>query len=133
MDYRNAPGRNWTRSRRRKPLVQLRSAADQERRPSSVWYSLRDLTDAPGRNWTHAPKRRRPGRLNRPERPDVPERERGGGDHDEPYTYRAPSWRWTFPFTERQYARLLILRGKRRDQAELGELPTRPAAVTASA
>jgi hypothetical protein len=40
----------------------------------------------------------------------------GAGDHDEPYRFgRRPSARWSYPFTERQYARLLILRGRTRD------------------
>ena len=36
-------------------------------------------------------------------------------DHDEPYRFgRQPSARAPYPFTERQYARLLILRGRTR-------------------
>ena len=34
-------------------------------------------------------------------------------DHDEPYRFgRRPNTRAPYPFTERQYARLLILRGR---------------------
>jgi len=34
-------------------------------------------------------------------------------DHDEPYRFgRRPNARAPYPFTERQYARLLILRGR---------------------
>jgi hypothetical protein len=44
------------------------------------------------------------------------------GDHDEPYRFgRRPTARWPFPFTERQYARLLILRGRVRDNLECPE------------
>jgi len=36
-------------------------------------------------------------------------------DHDEPYRYgQRPSAKAPYPFTERQYARLLILRGRTR-------------------
>ncbi|HEY8477431.1 MAG TPA: hypothetical protein VIN09_11255 [Chloroflexota bacterium] len=43
---------------------------------------------------------------------EIPERERGGGDHDMPYEYHRPTHRWTHPFHPLQYARLLILRSK---------------------
>ncbi len=37
----------------------------------------------------------------------------GAGDHDTPYVFRRrPTAVWPFPFTERQYARLLILRSR---------------------
>ena len=37
----------------------------------------------------------------------------GAGDHDQPFCFgRRPTSRVPFPFTERQFARLLILRGK---------------------
>ena len=37
----------------------------------------------------------------------------GAGDHDEPYRFgRRPRASAPFPFTERQYARLLILRSR---------------------
>ena len=37
----------------------------------------------------------------------------GAGDHDEPYRFgRRPSARAPFPFTERQYARLLVFRSR---------------------
>jgi hypothetical protein len=40
----------------------------------------------------------------------------GAGDHDQPYRFgRRPNARWPYPFTERQYARLLIMRGRVRD------------------
>ena len=40
----------------------------------------------------------------------------GAGDHDEPYRFgRRPNARAPYPFTERQFARLLILRGRIRD------------------
>jgi hypothetical protein len=43
----------------------------------------------------------------------------GVGDHDEPYRFgRRPNARAPYPFTERQFARLLILRGRLRDNLE---------------
>ena len=43
----------------------------------------------------------------------------GAGDHDEPYRFgRRPNVRAPFPFTERQFARLLILRGRVRDNLD---------------
>ncbi len=37
----------------------------------------------------------------------------GAGDHDEPYRFgRKPRVDVTFPFSERQYARLLVLRSR---------------------
>jgi hypothetical protein len=37
----------------------------------------------------------------------------GAGDHDEPYHFgRRPKADVTFPFSERQYARLLVLRSR---------------------
>jgi hypothetical protein len=41
----------------------------------------------------------------------------GAGDHDEPYRFgRRPNARAPFPFTERQYARLLIFRSRVADE-----------------
>jgi hypothetical protein len=38
----------------------------------------------------------------------------GASDHDEPYVFgRRPRAAAPWPFTERQYARLLVLRGRR--------------------
>lgn len=49
----------------------------------------------------------------------MPAHDRTSTDHDEPYTFgRVPNARAPWPFTERQYARLLILRGKVRAQRE---------------
>ena len=43
----------------------------------------------------------------------------GAGDHDEPYCFgRRPNARAPYPFTERQFARLLILRGRVRDNLD---------------
>ena len=120
--HKQAAGRNWLHESRRRKPVRLDPAAEpsgEPLAPSSVWYSLGDLSRAPGRNWARKPRRRSAGRLAAPSgAPSVesyPPRERGGGDHDEKYSYRAPSARWTFPFTERQYARLLLLRSRVRD------------------
>ena len=43
----------------------------------------------------------------------------GAGDHDEEYRFgRRPNTRAPYPFTERQFARLLILRGRVRDNLD---------------
>jgi hypothetical protein len=40
----------------------------------------------------------------------------GAADHDLPYRFGShPSSRWTYPFTARQYCRLLLLRGRLQD------------------
>ena len=40
----------------------------------------------------------------------------GAADHDEPYDFgHRPSARWTFPFSAETYCRILILRGRVRD------------------
>lgn len=46
----------------------------------------------------------------------------GAGDCDKPYRFgRRPNTSAPFPFTERQYARLLIFRGRFRDGTEYAE------------
>jgi hypothetical protein len=119
MNYKSAAGRNWTREQRRRRLVHLEreSSTAEMREPSPEWYSLGNYHGAAGRNWAEAARRVAPVRLQAGNastgRPDeYPLRERGGGDHDEPYRYLAPNADWTFPFSTRQYARLLILRTK---------------------
>jgi hypothetical protein len=48
----------------------------------------------------------------------------GAGDHDEPYRFgRRPRACAPFPFTERQYARLLVLRGRVGDRRVAGARP----------
>jgi len=43
----------------------------------------------------------------------------GAGDHDEPYRFgRRPTARWPYPFSERQFARLLVMRGRVRDNLD---------------
>jgi hypothetical protein len=45
----------------------------------------------------------------------------GAADHDQPYRFGYhPTTRWTYPFTERQFCRLLLLRGRIQD-GEFGE------------
>jgi hypothetical protein len=40
----------------------------------------------------------------------------GAADHDLPYRFGChPSTRWTYPFTARQYCRLLLLRSRVQD------------------
>jgi hypothetical protein len=48
----------------------------------------------------------------------------GAGDHDMPYTFhRRPTAVWPFPFSERQFVRLLILRSRiQAGLAGLGDL-----------
>lgn len=37
----------------------------------------------------------------------------GWGDHDQPYRFgNRPSSAWTYPFSARQYARVLMMRGR---------------------
>jgi hypothetical protein len=53
---------------------------------------------------------------------------RGAGDNDQPYVFgRRPRARAPWPFTERQYARLLVVRGRFRDAQLTGReaAPTR--------
>ena len=46
----------------------------------------------------------------------------GAGDHDEAYRFgRRPSTGVPFPFTERQYARLLVFRSRVFERLERGE------------
>jgi len=45
----------------------------------------------------------------------------GAGDHDEPYQFgRRPRASAPFPFTERQYARLLVFRSRVAERQESG-------------
>ena len=40
----------------------------------------------------------------------------GAADHDQPYRFGVrPSSRWTYPFAERQFCHLLMLRGRNQD------------------
>ena len=120
MDLKHAAGRNWSRAPRKRHHVHL---ADGERNPatappSPVWYTMEDYRDAPGRNWTR--ELRRPTSARRrpnadPAKGKYPARERGGGDHDAPYCSPTTSARCPFPFSTREYARLLLLRARVRD------------------
>lgn len=119
MNTKHAAGRNWARAPRRPARVHLgaprSTTPDTERAGVN---QLRPIKDAPGRNWDHSVHRHPPVTLRSAERcePRYPARERGGGDHDQPYTYRQPTTLSPFPFTLREYARLLILRSRIRDQ-----------------
>jgi hypothetical protein len=40
----------------------------------------------------------------------------GAGDHDQPYRYgHRPTSAWTYPFSSREFAHLLVLRGRVQD------------------
>jgi hypothetical protein len=46
----------------------------------------------------------------------------GAGDHDLPYSFGLrPSTAWTYPFSSRQFARLLVLRGRVQDGEFIGD------------
>ena len=48
-----------------------------------------------------------------PEPPSTPPRERDAADHDQPYRFgRTPRAAAPYPFSTREYARLLVLRGR---------------------
>jgi hypothetical protein len=126
MNVQNAPGRNWSRpSRRRSPVHLSGQPAGADPPALPTWLDRRGDASrrAPGRNWArerHAP---RPVRLaHKPAAlaalAEAPAREFGGGDHDRPYSYQPPSSAWTFPFSTREYARLLALRARLAFQAE---------------
>ena len=115
MNYRNAPGRNWARPARRRGANLQPEALPRE--SFAAWLAGGDNELAAGRNW--AQRRRKPRRVHLEGVGTVastvetyPLRERGGGDHDEPYTYRAPSTSNPLPFTLREYGHLLLLKGK---------------------
>lgn len=117
MNYSHAPGRNWNRPARKSRSVHLGEAKRQTAQfsPSPIWWSNVDVKQAPGRNWAHeSPKPRRPRLAESSGVParEHPPREQGGGDHDLPYEYHRPTADWSFPFSTREYARLLALRSR---------------------
>lgn len=122
MNYKNAAGRNWARASRKQRQVHLADSSLERWSPLlESTSSVGSKKEAPGRNWSR--ERPRWTRVHLDEKPSAlagasgcPLRERGGGDHDQAFEYRAPSSRWTFPFTARQYARLLALRGRASDR-----------------
>jgi hypothetical protein len=52
----------------------------------------------------------------------------GAGDRDRPYSPRQPSVLSPFPFTTREYARLLVLRGRVQDRLHTEFTDALPAA-----
>jgi hypothetical protein len=52
----------------------------------------------------------------------------GAGDRDRPYVFRELSVESPFPFTTREYARLLMLRGRVRDRLQIEAHHVLPAA-----
>ena len=116
MYYRDAAGRNWSTPRPRRRAVKLGQAQSPLRLPETLPPPGQlEHRDAAGRNWSRQRPARRSARLAPSEPRPYPLREAGGGDHDRPYEFRAPSATWPFPFTSRAYGRLLILRGRVRD------------------
>jgi hypothetical protein len=114
MDYKQAAGRNWSSGRPKRRPFKLNGGARQ-RLPETLPPPGRlEHRDAAGRNWTHDRARRDAAgtRHRRSGLPTYPPRERGGADHDRPYNFVRPSAAWTFPFSVRQFARLLVLRGR---------------------
>ena len=115
MNYKNAPGRNWARPARRRGMKLQPEALPRE--SFATWHTGGEKELAPGRNWVQP--RRKPRRVHLEGARTVastietyPLRERGGGDHDEPYEYRAPSTSCPLPFTLREYAHLLLLKAR---------------------
>jgi hypothetical protein len=121
MNYRNAAGRNWARqpSRHRRVNLDPRGAASPPAPTSWRWRIVGEYRKAPGRNWARDERARRRAQLEPSERgaevgAGGPAREPGGGDHDQPYYYHAPSSERTIPFSTREYARLLLLKSRLR-------------------
>jgi hypothetical protein len=116
VNYKQAAGRNWARAERRNRPVHLALNPDAATVTRNVFQEEAEIRRAAGRNWSREARPLRRAHL-QPQQPDTflnfcPARELGGGDHDRPYAYHQPSSRWTFPFSTRQYARLLVLRGR---------------------
>ena len=114
MDYKQAAGRNWSSGRPKRRPLRLNGGARQ-RLPETLPPPGRlEHRDAAGRNWTHDRARRDAAgtRHGRSGLPSYPPRERGGADHDRPYTFVRPSALSTSPFSARQFAHLLVLRGR---------------------
>jgi hypothetical protein len=115
MNYKNAPGRNWARPARR-PGANLQPEA-LPRASFAAWRQAGDRAHVAGRNWARQPRKPRRFRLESTGADSAsteiyPLRERGGGDHDEPYDYRGPSTGCPLPFTLREYARLLVVKSR---------------------
>lgn len=116
MDYRKAAGRNWARERPRRRRTKLGAAAPAMRLPETLpARGQLEYRDAAGRNWTRERPPRRRVELARTPPTASPRREQGGGDCDLPYEYHHPTARWTFPFSVREFGRLLLLRGQVQD------------------
>ena len=125
MNLKNAAGRNWTRTPRKPVPPRLGGQTDQSGPSLPTWLERRgdEYHKAPGRNWARERNRPRPVHLEHDQETliallDTPAREQGAGDHDQPYRYVEPNSAWTFPFTTREYARLLALRARLALEAE---------------
>jgi hypothetical protein len=122
MNVNNPAGKNWGERRPRRRPWKLGQGDPRPRLPESLPAPGQlEHRQAAGRNWVHERPERRPRPGFRPVVQDAPSvgplRERGGGDHDLPYRPATPSAAWTFPFSARQYGRLLALRSLVRDGA----------------
>jgi hypothetical protein len=93
MNYKKAPGRNWAAPSRRRRSASLPESCKEARpRASSLLmgHGLEHHSEAPGRNWVRETHRKhavhlRPADERSAWLESYPLRERGGGDHDEPY------------------------------------------------
>jgi hypothetical protein len=128
MNLQNPAGKNWGERRPRRRSWKLGQGNPRPRLTETLPPPGElEHRDAAGRNWVHErPERRGP--TSPTPYDEVPWRERGGGDHDQPYRPATPSATWPFPFSTRQYARLLVLRGLIRDGAlaDDRQLPCHP-------
>jgi hypothetical protein len=57
----------------------------------------------------------------------------GAGDHDQPYRFGRPRANVPYPFNTRQYARLLVLRGRLQDRHAGEDQAHRTSSVSAAA
>jgi hypothetical protein len=133
VNYKQAAGRNWVRGERRDRTVHLAPNPSGTSVTRNVFQEEAGIRRAPGRNWSRETRPLRRTHL-QPQPPDTfvdycPARELGGGDHDQPYSYYRPSSAWPFPFTTRQFARLLALRSRLAERQPLS-LSGRPATTS---
>jgi hypothetical protein len=121
MNVKDPAGKNWAERRPRRRPWKLGQGEGRTRLPETLPpVGALEYPGAAGRNWAHdGPARRRRPAPGRPATrgPSMPGRERGGGDHDQPYRPAHPTAAAPFPFTAREFGRLLRLRGRLLDGA----------------